>query len=102
MILEKELDQTEQRQQERFQEAIEWVQREAETRHLSIALVPSLMEERQGDYYTFILIPVTVITSEPYDFAEALVILEDTWNEREPRPEKLEFLYPAGVPRNVV
>ena len=102
MILEKELGQTEQRQQERFQEAIEGVQREAETRQFSIALVPSLIEERQGDYYTFILIPVKVITSEPYDFAEALVILEDTWNDQEPRPEKLLFLYPAGVPRNAV
>ena len=100
MILEKELGQAEQRQQERFQEAMEWVEREAEARQFSIALVSSLIEERQSDYYTFIRIPVKVIASEGYDFAEALVILEDTWNEREPRPEKLLFLYPAGVPRD--
>ncbi len=69
---------------------------------MAIAINPDMVEERQGDHYTFIRIPVKMQEEEAYDFAEALVILEDTWNDQEPRPEKLLFLYPAGVPRDAV
>ncbi len=59
MILEKV-----QSQQSLIQQAVEWVHREADARNMVIAINPEMVEERQGDYYTFIRIPVKVVSSK--------------------------------------
>ncbi len=95
MILEKEIT-----QQELFQQMTNWLYKQATKRHTAIEINTSEIEERRGDYYTFIRIPVTI--DEKMDAGECATLLTDLqfeWNDQEPRPEKLLFLYPAGVPR---
>lgn len=83
-------------------QAVAWVKNEAEARHLTAEIFSEQAEERQGDYYTFIMLPVEIRTLETGDFLDILSKIESKWNNREPRPEKLLFLYPAGVPRHAI
>jgi len=84
------------------QQAVDWVKNEAESHHVTAEIFSDHAEERQGDYYTFIMIPVEIRTLETGDFLGMLGKIESKWNNREPRPDKLLFLYPAGVPRHAV
>ncbi len=83
-------------------EAIAWVKNEAEARHVTAEIVAEQAEERQGDYYTHIMLPVEIHALETGAFLDILSKIESKWNNKEPRPEKLLFLYPAGVPRHAV
>jgi hypothetical protein len=97
MLAEEELTQL-----ETVQQAVEWVKHEAEARHVMAVIPSGQAEERQGDYYTFLMIPVEMPALETDEFLQMLGKIQNKWNDQEPRPEKLLFLYPAGVPRHAV
>jgi hypothetical protein len=97
MLAEEELTQF-----ETVQQAVGWVKNEAEARHVAAEIPSEQVEERQGDYYTFFMIPIKIPALETDDFLDVVSEIESKWNNREPRPEKLLFLYPAGVPRYAV
>ncbi len=84
------------------QQAVAWVKNEAEARHVTAEIFSDQAEERRGDYYTFLMIPIEIPALETGEFLDVLGKIEGKWNNREPRPEKLLFLYPAGVPRYAV
>ena len=103
MLLEREQNQQEQSQKELFQQVTNWLQDQAQAYGISVSIPSDQIEERQGDYYQFIMVPVRIHDEmDAYDKAKILGKMERPWNEQEPRPEKLLFLYPAGVPRHAV
>ena len=98
MMLEREVS-----QQAFFQRVTDWIQAEAEAAKVAISIRADGVEEREGDCYTFVLVPIKVLEA-PADFDKPrfLAELEGKWNDTEPRPEKLIFPYPASVPRHAV
>ena len=98
MILEREVS-----QQALFQQVTDWIYAEADAAHVTISIRADGVEEREGDCYTFILVPIKVLDAPAaFDNPTFLAELEGRWNDREPRPENLIFPYPAGVPRHAV
>ena len=85
-----------------IQQAVAWVKNGAESRHVTAEIPSDQAEKRQGDYYTFIMVPVEIRTLETGNFLDMLGKIESKCNNREPRPDKLLFLYPAGVLRHAV
>ena len=86
-------------QQTDIQNAVNWIKAQAKIRQVSIQIPVAQIEERQADYYTFIRIPLDAPALDTGELINLLTDLEFEWNDQEPRPEKLLFLYPAGVPR---
>ncbi len=97
MLAEEELTQI-----ETVQQAVNYVKHEAEARHVAAVIPLGQAEERRGDYYTFLMIPVEMPALATDEFLRLLGKIQNKWNDQEPRPEKLLFLYPAGVPRHAV
>lgn len=97
MLAEEELS-----QQGVIRQAVDWVKNEAQARHVMVEVCSELIEERRGDYYTFIMMPVEIPDLETDEFLETLGSIQSKWNNREPRPDKRLFLYPAGVPRHAI
>ena len=103
MLLEQLRGRKEQKQEELFAEVVDWLRAQAEAQGVTIKITEDQIEERQGDYYTHILVPVRIVDDlEAYDQAKLMSRLERPWNEGDPRPKKLLFLYPAGVPRDAI
>lgn len=98
MILEREVS-----QQTLFQQITDWIHAEAEASHVTITIRAEGLEEREGDYYTYVLVPIKIHDpADTFNSPRFLAELEGKWNDQEPRPEKLIFPYPAGVPRYAV
>ena len=85
-----------------IQQAVDWVEQEAEKRHVAVKMPENQTEERRGQYHTTILIGVDAPSLETGAFLDLLSEIEGQWNNRDPYPEKFLFLYPAGVPEHVV
>lgn len=102
MILEREISVT---------EMLNWLQAEAQSRHVAMAVFRDDVEERTEQYFradgtersnTFVLVRVRIdnvpdLTQE----IKLMVDIQETWNNREPRPEKLLHLIQSGVPQGV-
>jgi len=82
-------------------EILDWLQAEANARNIPLKIFQEQVEERKGVYFV-VGVPVRIEgDDEAYDEAKLLTKLENAWNDREPRPEKLLFLLPAGLPQGV-
>ncbi len=102
MILERELS---------VREILDWLQAEAQARQISLTVFPDSAEERTEQYFTadgeersftFLGVRVRIDNlSDPGKEAKLMVRLQESWNNREPRPEKLLHLIPSGVPQGV-
>ncbi len=92
MLLEKETS---------ISEMLDWLQAEAEARNISIKIYRDQVEQRQEIYF-FVGVPVRIEGMENvYDESKVMTKLQNAWNDREPRPDKLLFLLPAGLPQGV-
>lgn len=89
-------------QQGGVQQAVDWLKKQAGARHIILEIRLDQIEERHSDYYTHIIVPVEMPALETDEFLDTLGEFQSRWNNREPRPGKLLFLYPAGAPRHAV
>ena len=102
MILERELT---------VPEMLDWIEAEAQARGVAVTLFRNDVEQRTEGYstadgveksYTYVIVRIRINTvldlSKEIKF---MVNLQETWNNREPRPEKLLHLIPSGVPQGV-
>jgi len=102
MILEREL---------RLSEMLDWIEAEAQARGVDATLFRSDVEQRTEGYstadgaeksYTFVIVRVRINNvPDPSKEAKFMVSLQETWNNREPRPEKLLHLIPSRLPQGV-
>ena len=102
MILEREI---------RISEMLDWLQTEAQARGVDVTLFRDDVEQRTEGYftadgieksYTFVIVRIRI--NSILDLSKEIkfmVNLQETWNNREPRPEKLLHLIPSGVPQGV-
>ena len=74
-------------------------QHKAEARHVMAVIPSGQAEERRGYCYTFLMIPVEIPGLEANEYLQIPRKIQNNWD---PRPEKLLFLYPAGVPQYAV
>jgi hypothetical protein len=75
------------------EEIYDFLRREALARGLDLVFHPELAQHESR----WLHLPARVEgTRDVYDFARALQELEDAWNNRQPRPQRLLWLTPAG------
>ena len=78
-----------------LEDVYDWLRSQAERLGLRVALLTDEARLQNGWLY----LPTHVEgVSDPYDNALKLQHLEDTWNDRQPRPEPPLFLVPAEDP----
>jgi hypothetical protein len=82
------------------EQALSWLQSEMDARGIAGQILRDQLRVREGVAATFIGVPVRIDdeTLDAYDEAKLLVELESAWNFREPQPEMLLLLVPAGIP----
>lgn len=85
-----------------IQQALAWVEEQFRAKAIPATILREQVEERQDDLYTFIGIPIRVHEDmDAYDEAKLFSEIQGRWNFREPRPEKMLSLLPAGIPQGV-
>lgn len=92
-------------------EMLDWLQAEAQSRQVALTVFRNDVEKRTEKYgradgtehsYTYVIVRVRFDdVSDPEEEASLKVRLQETWNNREPRPEKLLHLISYWVPQGV-
>ena len=86
-----------------IQYAVAWLQAELQSRGIPATVQADRAEERRGDVYTFIGIPVLTPDDgqDVYGHIKQLTEIECKWNFQEPPPEKLLSILDPRIPRQV-
>ena len=90
---------------------LDWIQAEAQSRQVNITIFRNDAEERTEQYrtaggiersITYVIVRVRIDNvPDPGKQGKIMVDIQETWNNSEPRPDKLLHLIPSGIPQGV-